>query len=332
MTKGELNETNPWVVRYFCVADLLGHGSPSFTFSIIKVRYYDPRALAESTTGTTIHPMSKQSLVLVVSVVALITLSPSPALHQTQSDAENESGRTTNVQENLPSTPISDGRTLRELGEPNIEQETSDAKKQPQRFWERAFGPDTWSQWALVIFAGVAAGFAYMAFAATRRQANATEQMLLLTHRPKIIIRNVVIPELLITNRDTPMNQLTDTFEGYYYVANVGGQPATIRRTTEAIMTGPDLPMERPDKNLSERSISITLAPGESRKVSLDETTLPTQDVCLLINAEINAYLLLLIEYTDTTGTVRHTSACRKFDPASKCFVKVDNPDYEYTD
>lgn len=133
-------------------------------------------------------------------------------------------------------------------------------------------------------------------------------------------------------NRQTPMNQWSQMLSGYYTVANIGGMPATITRAIEGVWTEAGLPMERPDRNETGRPLSIRLNPGASREISLASLILPEDDAIGLINGVVNAYLLVKIEYVDDSNTIRHTSACRKFDQAAKRFARLEDSDYEYAD
>jgi hypothetical protein len=164
------------------------------------------------------------------------------------------------------------------------------------------------------------------------RQTKATEELLRLTHRPKVVVRNIVIPELTKLNRRTPMNEFTQKLTGYYTVANTGGIAATINHVIEGTWCEKGLPMERPDRKQPGRKVNIALAPGESKEVDFLSITLSERDATALIFGDSSAYFLVRIRYADEKGFVRETSACRKFDPDAMSFTRVDNPDYEYAD
>ena len=189
--------------------------------------------------------------------------------------------------------------------------------------------------WANIIGVGVALValcFIYRSASAAKEAADATKQALFLTHRPRVIVRNIVIPELAKLNRQTPMNQWTQMLSGYYTLANTGGLPATINRAIEGVWIQGGLPMERPDRDNAGRTLSIRLNPGASKEICLTNIILPEDDAIGLINGVTNAYLLVQVDYVDDNNTIRHTSACRKFDPTAKRFVKLADSDYEYAD
>jgi hypothetical protein len=171
---------------------------------------------------------------------------------------------------------------------------------------------------ALLIFVGI--------------QTKATYDTLQLTHRPKIIVRNIVIPPLKFLNRKSPMNKWTQELTGYYAVANVGGLPATICHVVEGIWVEKGLPMERPDRDQAGRKVNIILAPGESKEIDFPMMTIPAEDARALINGEANAFFLIHFDYVDSSKIIRRVSACRRYDPDSEQFTRVDNPDYEYAD
>ncbi|MGA3054195.1 MAG: hypothetical protein ABSD63_08310 [Candidatus Korobacteraceae bacterium] len=188
-----------------------------------------------------------------------------------------------------------------------------------------------WPNLALAILAVIAAGIGLETLWIIKRQTDITEQTLLLTHRPKITIRNIVIPELTKLNRQSPMNQWSAALVGYYTLANVGGFSATIQNVVDGIWAEKGLPMERPDRGRPERGIGVILAPGESTEISFN-VVLGADDACRIIDGDFAVYILVQVIYVDNSKVVRKTSACRKFDLTEQRFTRVDDPDYEYAD
>jgi hypothetical protein len=167
---------------------------------------------------------------------------------------------------------------------------------------------------------------------AIEQQAGIMERQTVLAYRPKIVIRNIVIHGLEKLDRQTPMNQWSTDLTGFYTVANVGGTPTTVRRIIDGAWVEKGLPMERPDRSNVGRTVNIPLAPGESIEIDFGHIALTGEDACDLIEGKSIAYFLGRIEYIDSSKIVRETSACRTFDPKVKHFIRVDNPDYEYSD
>jgi hypothetical protein len=153
-----------------------------------------------------------------------------------------------------------------------------------------------------------------------------------LLHRPKITVRNVVVRGLEHLNRSSPMSKWTQDLTGYYAVVNLGGTPAIIERVIEGAWVLKELPMERPDRNNVGREMRIHIKPGGSAEVNFEHITLSMDDTLDLIEGKSHAYFIARIQYSDTGKIRRETSTCRVFDPTLKRFVRVDNPDYEYSD
>lgn len=177
------------------------------------------------------------------------------------------------------------------------------------------------------------ARIAVAALKQTGKLANAADEMFRLTHRPKLIIRNVVIHGMAKLNSQTPMNEQSTVLNGYYTVANVGGLPAILKKRKEGTWCdNKGLPMERPDRENPGKICSDVIAPGESREFSFHDMVLSAEDAVALVFQKTTAYFLVQIEYTDGAGIKRQTSACRKFFQDIKRFGRIEDPDYEYAD
>jgi hypothetical protein len=209
--------------------------------------------------------------------------------------------------------------------EPTTQEEQEYAQAQSKPWWKR---PD----WLTVALFGITALFAILAFVASVWQGKSASDMVILTHRPKIIVRNIVIPALASLNRKAPMSQWTQDLTGYYTVANTGGLPCTIQTVCEGNFVGVDLPMERPDRNNQGRQINMVLAPGEAKELPFGHVILGEDDACDLIDGKTSNFFIVRVRYTDNGKVVRETSACRRFNPTSSRFIRVANRDYEYSD
>jgi hypothetical protein len=177
------------------------------------------------------------------------------------------------------------------------------------------------------------ARIAVAALKQTGKLANAADEMFRLTHRPKLIIRNVVIHGMAKLNSQTPMTEQSTVLNGYYTVANVGGLPAILKKRKEGTWCdNKGLPMERPDRENPGKICNDVIAPGESTEFSFHDMVLSTEDAVDLVLQKTTAYFLVQIEYTDEAGIKRQTSACRKFFQDIKRFGRIEDPDYEYAD
>lgn len=173
---------------------------------------------------------------------------------------------------------------------------------------------------------------------AARIQAETMRQELILTQRPKLRVRNIVMPEL----RDSHPQEVRPS--GEFYIVNIGGAPATITAVgcwVEYLPTG--LPMERPydyespncldpvsRKIQAGQSLLVKFADGRPRWKNSWSIFSPIQNRPL--------YVLGYVEYVDDIGTPRRTSFCREYHAQGDChtasqekkFFPVQDIDYEY--
>lgn len=169
----------------------------------------------------------------------------------------------------------------------------------------------------------------------TRKAAEAARESILLTHRPKLVVRNVVIPSLEVLNRLTSMRDIFDAMdlgrlEGYFQLANVGNTEATIERVRDRILIGLRLPMER--QYVDNPTSGLRLAAGESQSVRFTPLVIPYATQVALMNEVTEVYVMGLITYTDGLGIRRETAFCRKLDRELRRLVPVVDQDYEYSD
>lgn len=172
-----------------------------------------------------------------------------------------------------------------------------------------------------------------------KADAKATRESIILTHRPKLIIRSIVVPGREILRRKTPLDALTRSglddgqLGGFLYAVNVGNQPATIRALDEYYFFGDILPMERPYEPGSEqRLLSITLEPGEARKILLRPELKKADGISASDIYDRSLWVVGRITYSDELGNSRETGFCRQVDRQHARMLPVSNPDYEYAD
>jgi hypothetical protein len=184
----------------------------------------------------------------------------------------------------------------------------------------------------LVLIAAFGVCVAIGSLKAIERQAKSLKEEIRLTHRPRLIVRNIVIAGLENLNRKTSMNKWSQKLTGYYTVANVGGLPATIQWIGEGAWVEKVLPMKRPDQEQPGRNVTVQLEPGESKQLNFGEIVFDVEDACDLIDGKSRAFFLARIRYRDLAGISRETGVCRVFDGTLQYFVRTDNTDYEYSD
>jgi hypothetical protein len=249
---------------------------------------------------------------------------------ENQKDAPRKTESGANAQKN-PNTvtivnPIIVQGTLHEVKEPTPQEEQDRAEEKSKRRWE---SPD----WITAIAAVAATVFAFFAFCASYSQAKSTKGMLLLTHRPRIIIRNVASSALreLCILRDRTGQKIGNVIDGSFSVVNTGNTETTIQTMRVGCWIEQQLPHERPDKDFPGFSEPFSLAPGESKEMKF-AVILPVKDTLALTSGIAGAYIIALVKYADKAGIVRETSACRHLDRHDMRFKITDDPDYEYAD
>ncbi|MFI5098700.1 MAG: hypothetical protein ACHQT6_12075 [Candidatus Acidiferrales bacterium] len=190
-------------------------------------------------------------------------------------------------------------------------------------------------EWVLVLVGVITCIVIGWQSSETRKSAQAAKESLFLTHRPKLIVRNVISPQVetlhpLASVEDLVRSNAGDRFEGYFQVANIGNTPAVIQSIHERIFVGDRLPMER--QYSSNKISEIRLAAGESRRVEMTPVNVPPETQGVIVRERINVYFMGLITYTDSLGIRRETAFCRRLDRALQRLVPLEDSDYEYAD
>ncbi len=209
------------------------------------------------------------------------------------------------------------------------------------------------TDWIIALSAAIYAFFAYRQWQTIRQQAKATnrqaeiaQQTLVLTYRPKLIVRNVVMEQPDMRNWTVPQDIKTDQlFVWRLYVSNIGGTPATVTETgCWIILVLGELPMERPYEGRSGNTVitgmkvANKLFPGESGTLHialLGEQVEGGQDPIKGLQGypkQLHIYVMGWVTYVNDIGIVRRTAFCRRYDWARQYFVAVDNLDYEHAE
>lgn len=227
-----------------------------------------------------------------------------------------------------------------------------------------ALAPQTWSNWTLALFALVASVIALRTLRAIRRQAEiesqalvatqeatevtrisadaarsqaeTSEKMLVLTQRPSLIIRNVVIesPQPMVQNAH--LFQHGHSVVGQFHVENVGGTRAEITDCGCWVFWDqqPKLPMNRPYEGLSgNNSLRGTLEPGSSVSSKFrSETPMGPEGTSVSQGSSWSLYVMGWVEYKDGLGVTRRATFCRRYEAFSRRFQSIDDADYEHGD
>lgn len=199
---------------------------------------------------------------------------------------------------------------------------------QQMRDWITSMGGIT--DWALVAI-GLLQWRVYVRQAAILdKQTTLNHQNYLLTHRPKLRVRNIVIKSSLFAR-----GQIV---HGQFYVDNIGGTNAYITEShCEFLWNVNGLPMERPyeGKDGNNPIAKNTLIVGSVGVAALFSSApnlypdLPPPGT----EPTNRAFFMGWIEYLDDTGLKRRTIFCREFlqrDGSARFWPAPNDPDYEY--
>src|ERR1700693_352053 len=108
---------------------------------------------------------------------------------------------------------------------------------------------------------------------AAQASADAARESILLTHRPRLHVRDVVISWQALTHRGTCVQKLNESelddwqLGGAFYIVNVGNQTATVVDLEQFLSFDDFLPLERPCEPGVRGFVTIKLKPGEARKI-----------------------------------------------------------------
>jgi hypothetical protein len=200
----------------------------------------------------------------------------------------------------------------------------------------------TWSSWALVLVAGWAGWVALKTLDALERQASIARDTLVLTQRPKLIVRNVVLKSPLKEPPPVPDPWLYNgaRVSGQFYVVNVGGTPATITESGCWVVWKvnklplAELPMQRPyEGENGNNPVVAVLNPGESVPGIFQSDDFMGGEIDRVRAGNWPLYVLGWVEYLDERKVKRRTAFCRKYDANRLRFFPVeDDPDYEHAE
>jgi hypothetical protein len=194
----------------------------------------------------------------------------------------------------------------------------------------------------LLCFTGALWLTSYWQWGAIDGQAKIANENLLLQFRPKLIVRNVVVKPAMQDARidETLLFIPNHPVGGQFYVANVGGSPATVTESLCIVhwQKGP-LPMRRPYEGLNGNNpVTGRIKAGDRRTVIFASQKIFDLTAGALgsiqfpdVKPEWHIWIMGWIEYTDELGSSnRRTAFCRRYEPRTNRFVVVRDPDYEH--
>ena len=185
------------------------------------------------------------------------------------------------------------------------------------------------------------------------RQTGIINQTLILTDRPKLIVRNLAISEPSQSSRinrepsEKPFRP-EEKITGALWVVNPGNGDAHFQRGWCGVYNGQGLPMEVPyDSRVGFSPLNgSTIRPGERVELRFTGTG-PSDDQVAAANAApvqrriggndpapipLDLYVLGWIDYRDDLGITRRTAFCRRYERTRDRFIAVKDRDYEYAD
>ncbi|MGA8367224.1 MAG: hypothetical protein ACLQMT_09805 [Candidatus Acidiferrales bacterium] len=170
------------------------------------------------------------------------------------------------------------------------------------------------------------------------RQTKAIEDTVVLTQRPRIVVRNLYFTETKASHGYVAVNGIEagSDCSGQFYIANSGGSEAHIQEVVCKVWVdhedGP-LKAKRPYEGETGEQGNKSLTPGQSLTWLFSRSgQLQPNTTNKLLADRAYLYVLGWIGYTDNLGIYRRMAFCRRYNPQLDRFRPVDDPDYEYSE
>jgi hypothetical protein len=165
---------------------------------------------------------------------------------------------------------------------------------------------------------------------AAKESADAAMASIILTHRPRVILRNIDVPDIEKAS--------CDGTGGEIWATNIGNTTAHVIKFDAVWFIGDKLPIRNPyARSAPTQAIVKPLPAGTSDKFVLPD--LPVKE--LVTHRAIHddpdilgpaLYLIGVLKYRDDLTNLRRTGFCRRYDRHSGRFRPVDDQDYEHAD
>ncbi len=215
------------------------------------------------------------------------------------------------------------------------------APKHTESYLHRLFSPENIPN-ILLFFVGTAGVVvAVCTFRKIERQTRATEESLVLTQRPRIIVRNFYFTKSAA--KGAPYHVLSavesgSVASGQFSIVNTGATTATVRDIVCQTFISNDgtLPMRPPYEGATVNKAALQMKAGEISPYTFGREEPFTQfeaNPFFTLDSPAKFFVLGWIGYTDDVGTYRFTHFCRYYAPIhGKRFASVIDPDYENAD
>ncbi len=201
-------------------------------------------------------------------------------------------------------------------------------------------GPPIWSNWVLIVVTGFAVGAADLSLRSLGKQveaakvsADVAKETMLLTHRPVLIVRNIVVDGF---DKGELGDKLTNC---RVLLANTGTTNATLIKAHAQWLYERHLPMENPVSTVHHPDQQpIVLAAGGLKTVDLGDFPLDFESHKAFFGegapgqTDQKVFVIGYAKYRDDLGTLRRTYFGRQFDRTKRRFVPVDHPAYEFVE
>jgi hypothetical protein len=199
-----------------------------------------------------------------------------------------------------------------------------------------------WDFWLTIFTLGLAAFTAWLAFETRKLRKDAADsskaarEAILLTHRPRLIVRNVM-------TQGDPLAGSLDV-SGSFQIYNAGNTLARVFNITCESWVGGSLPMKVPYNTRGgdkQEHPLFPVLPGIyqtqqftiSDKFNWHSDTEPNAANYIgLKNGSLDIYIMGDISYSDGLDNQRVTRFCRRWDRNKKRFFAVDDSEYESID
>jgi hypothetical protein len=267
---------------------------------------------------------------LVAGATALLLLAL-PWQHQQRCGAQDHQPTTAGVQS--PSVPATTSTALPSL--PATAEQTGGGEQETWHYGD-AIAPATWSNWALAIFAGIAAWIALRTLRSIRIQVKVEIDALKETrkdfsarYRPRIRVRNLALD---LSTVDYSNEHAEQTVKVAFSVSNWGESRAQISQAIFYVHTAmSDLdpePQYRMAKSFLNQIPNGRLESGAEVRIT---ATGPQHKLLPVLQKNHRLYLVGRIDYRGPVeGAVYRTAFARRFVGQNRRFVIEENPDYEY--
>ncbi len=205
---------------------------------------------------------------------------------------------------------------------------------------ENKSSPDWWLvgfTGGLFLITGILAWYTARLWQTTKKSLDITKESvdlakkeLILTQRPILRVSTIIISRTVLSGEKPGLVAIGKPVNGQFYVANVGGTPATITNIgcwVHAFST--PLPMKRPYEG-ENGNITITqiLNPGESTPITFISEPLGVDHQSVMVGT-FRIYVMGWIEYRDDLKINRRLNFCRVYRATDGRFFPVDDTDYE---